>query len=585
MFSIDFPTVYLLYIIIQFVCWIIIGMLYIQVKDRIPGTLYILCGYSMNFTGNFLSFARNIIPEWISIIFGNALIVSAFILLIIGLQKFLGKKKSQNKNLIILFLFLIIHSYFYFIEENLNMRNINLTSTFLIFSFQIAYLMLKKSPIFKRRITFPVGIIALLIWISTITRIIHELLNLNNNLNYFNSPNSESVFLFIWIILYLGFSLSIFLMYNMQLINNLAEQEEKFSKAFREAPFLISLTRISDGIIFEVNQYVEKLTGYQPNEIIGNNTIDLNIWGKKDRQKFISDLITNGNVIENEYQFRKKSGEKFIGLISAEKININNEQCFISIVKDISERKQSEYNLKKSEATLKELNSTKDKFFSIIAHDLKSPFNAILGFSDLLSERIRKKEYDGIEKYGDIINKSSKHAVNLLTNLMDWARAQTGRIEFIPEYIEMTSLINSVLVPINISAEQKSIKITHKTPTDLIVYADKLMLETIFRNLISNAIKFSHSNGEIIIDAEKKVNEVLFSVKDSGIGIDKDNLEKLFSLDYSYSVDGTANEKGTGLGLILCKDFINLHEGIIYAESEIGVGSTFYFTIPIKTTE
>ncbi len=257
-----------------------------------------------------------------------------------------------------------------------------------------------------------------------------------------------------------------------------------------------------------------------------------------------------------------------------------NPGYFATIFVDITERRQNEEALKENEAHLRELVATKDKFFSIIAHDLKSPFNSILGLSNLLVEQIQEQNFDGIEEYARIIQKSSTTVFNLLMNLLEWARSQTGRMDFSPEYIELGALINGVIELSNESAHQKSITIIKELPRNLLVFADKAMINTILRNLISNAIKFTYPSGQIIISAEKMLNELKISISDNGIGIKKEAICKLFRIDENNIKMGTQNEMGTGLGLILCKEFIEKHGGKIWVESEVGKGSKFSFTIP-----
>lgn len=248
--------------------------------------------------------------------------------------------------------------------------------------------------------------------------------------------------------------------------------------------------------------------------------------------------------------------------------------------RDITDRKKIEKALKENEIRLDKLNATKDKFFSIIAHDLKSPFNSIIGYSDLLTNQVHEKNYDEIEKYAEIIQKSSLQAMTLLSNLMDWSRSQTGRMEFTPENIEITELINEVTQLLNHSAIQKSITMYCESTLKINTFADKAMISNILRNLISNAIKFTYPGGEIVVSAEQKQNNLLVSVSDNGVGIKKDAIEKLFRIDVNYSTIGTQNEKGTGLGLLLCKEFIEKHGGEIWVESKVGKGSKFCFTIP-----
>jgi len=257
-----------------------------------------------------------------------------------------------------------------------------------------------------------------------------------------------------------------------------------------------------------------------------------------------------------------------------------NPGYFATIFVDITESRRNEETLKENEAHLRELVATKDKFFSIIAHDLKSPFNSILGLSNLLVAQIQEKNLEGIEEYARIIQKSSTTVFNLLMNLLEWARSQTGRMEFSREYIELGALINEVIELSNESAHQKSIKIIKELPRNLLVFADKAMINTILRNLISNAIKFTYPGGQIIVSAEKKLDELKISISDNGIGIKKEAIGKLFRIDENNIRMGTQNEIGTGLGLILCKEFIEKHRGKIWVESEIGKGSKFSFTIP-----
>ena len=247
---------------------------------------------------------------------------------------------------------------------------------------------------------------------------------------------------------------------------------------------------------------------------------------------------------------------------------------------DISERKKTEAAIKDNEVRLRELNATKDKFFSIISHDLKNPFNSILGLSNILVEQIQEKNFDGIEEYAAIIQKSSMRVYELLVNLLDWSRTQIGRIEFSPEYIELGALINEVAELLNDSGKQKSIAILKELPRNMLVSADKAMISSVLRNLITNAIKFTHPGGQVIISADKKPDEITISISDNGIGINKETIGRLFRIDENHIALGTQNEKGTGLGLILCKEFIEKHGGKIWVESEVGKGSSFYFTIP-----
>ncbi len=236
--------------------------------------------------------------------------------------------------------------------------------------------------------------------------------------------------------------------------------------------------------------------------------------------------------------------------------------------------------IKESEIKLRELNATKDKFFSIIAHDLKSPFSSIIGFSNLLVKQIKNKDIEGIDEYANNVLKSANKAMDLLLNLMEWSGAQTGKMEFNPKYFDLVPCINKTILLYVDIAGQKSITIKNILPPKAFVFADNAMISTILRNLISNAIKFTMPGGNIIVSAIEKQNEIIFSVSDNGVGISKSSIKKLFLIDQSYSTTGTNKETGTGLGLILCKEFAEKHNGKIWVESEQKKGSTFYFTLP-----
>ncbi|MFP4025355.1 MAG: ATP-binding protein [Thiohalospira sp.] len=334
-----------------------------------------------------------------------------------------------------------------------------------------------------------------------------------------------------------------------------------------------------------VSESCEKILGFKPEELIDIPVIEKMVH-PADQEKArlgLQEIINNTGIGGTQYRHRHKNGGwVYLEAFGSNQINNPNIQSVILNVRDINERKKTEEALKENEIRLSELNATKDKFFSIIAHDLLSPFNSIVGFSNLLTGQIKQKDYEGIEKYAAIIKDSSEQALNLLTNLLEWSRAQTGKIKFNPEYFELVTEINEVIELLSNTAQEKSINIYKDLSHNLPVFADKLMIHAVLRNLISNAVKFTHRGGEIKISAEQKNDNIIVSVEDNGMGIKKENMNKLFRLESNYSLPGTQNEKGTGLGLLLCKEFIKIHGGNIDFESEEGKGSRFYFTLSIK---
>jgi len=250
----------------------------------------------------------------------------------------------------------------------------------------------------------------------------------------------------------------------------------------------------------------------------------------------------------------------------------------ISLIDKLNkEKEKAESNEKK----LSELNATKDKLFSIIAHDLKSPFNSILGFTILLMESINDHDFEKSETLISYINDSAKNTFNLLNNLLEWAKSQTGQLKFNPKHLVLSNIISSIIDEQNLGAKIKDISINFQSNT-LNVFADQNMLETVLRNLISNSIKYTRAGGKIEIQTNNKEDYLELSISDTGIGMSKEVLDKLFVIGEQESLDGTSGEKGTGLGLILCKDFIEKHNGKIWVESQPDKGSSFYIAIPHK---
>jgi len=252
---------------------------------------------------------------------------------------------------------------------------------------------------------------------------------------------------------------------------------------------------------------------------------------------------------------------------------------------EISERLHAEKLLEKQSEELIKLNATKDKFLSIIAHDLKNPFNAIIGFSDLMIQSFNELDNDTLLQGLHTIETASKHAYKLLENLLIWSQNQTGRISFKPEFLNLHAQVTDSLKIIDSSAKIKGISIGVNINKSLKVFADKDMVDSILRNLILNAIKFSHKEGKIIVSAIEVDNVIQISVKDNGVGIPPEFQSGIFRIDKHTITSGTDNEQGTGLGLILCKDFVTRHQGSIWVESSPGKGSKFTFSLPAYNIE
>jgi len=259
-----------------------------------------------------------------------------------------------------------------------------------------------------------------------------------------------------------------------------------------------------------------------------------------------------------------------------EELLVLNEE--ISAQKDEIAVKNTEIELHNSK--LQEFNATKDKFFSIIAHDLRNAFTSILGFSNLLADSPSNFSKEETINFFIKMNAAAQNAYKLLENLLEWSRAQTGKIEFAPKELVLKNIVFENIGLCENQANTKSISISCQIPDKFVVHADRNMLNTILRNLISNAIKFTHRGGSISISSEQHDDFHVITVSDTGIGMSESTRNKLFKINEKTSIPGTEKEMGTGIGLILCKEFVERHGGIIWVESEPGKGSDFKFTIP-----
>ncbi len=329
----------------------------------------------------------------------------------------------------------------------------------------------------------------------------------------------------------------------------------------------------TDFLFLEVNPAFEKLAGMKC--VVGCQAKDVFPENK------VLICICNSVALTGESQ----KFEFYYGFLKtwlSVSVNVVSKGYFIAIFEDITVRKHTEQALLISVSHLKTLNSRRLKLFSIIAHDLISPFSAIIGYSGILVQCVRENNLEDLKNYASIIQEAAIQHADLLKNMLDWSLSQTGAVEPEIESLEIATLIAEVKNYLKDAASQKAITITSESVESTSIDADKLMINTVLRNLISNAIKFTDKGGKIIISSETSQNMLTITVKDNGIGIDKNRIAKLFQIDGVKSTRGTENERGTGLGLLLCKEFVEMHGGRIWVESKVRNGSSFKFTLPLS---
>jgi PAS domain S-box-containing protein len=372
------------------------------------------------------------------------------------------------------------------------------------------------------------------------------------------------------------------------------ESEEKYRNITENIDdFLFTFERIGLTLrpIFATSS-IQKVSGYTQTDFLSDSKLFLKVIHPDDYKNIkpkLINLLKSRIQLSSEFEFRLINKQGNIVWVRA-KINLVRSgtgriQKVFGLVSDITFRKRAEEELKKSTQNLIKLNETKDRFISIISHDLRTPFSSILGFTDLLAndEELTEEERKQYVRY---IQESAISMLSLVNSLLDWTRLQTGRIKFEPQKIDVTKIIADSINTLSGAVLQKDIQISSNISQFLYLFVDKSLITQVFNNLISNAIKFTNRNGSIIISAEPANNSrfIQFSVKDTGVGIKEEDIPKLFNVDSKFTSEGTAGEKGSGLGLSLVKEIIEKHGGTIWVESKFGQGSDFKFTLPIASS-
>lgn len=340
----------------------------------------------------------------------------------------------------------------------------------------------------------------------------------------------------------------------------------------------ISLFELSEeGKILDVNLKGVQILGSNRSDVLGE--FFQNFVSNK-RQSSFNSFIQR--AFENKNIELKESvilGDGNRSIYSQMTALVQDQVCHLAI-SDLTKYKNIELKYEEAIRQLQNQSTEKDMLISVIAHDLRNPFNSIIGFGELMALELSKNNYPKVERYASIIHESSVKAMDLLANLVKWSQSQSGAMSFNPQNILLASVVDETCDLFDLIVTQKEISIKKSIPLGLEIFADSNMLATILTNLISNAVKFVKTGGEIIVTVVATDESLTLSVKDDGVGMAKEDLDKLFKLDTPFSSLGSTHEKGTGLGLALCKDLVSRHGGKIWAEARKNQGSAFNVAFP-----
>lgn len=334
-----------------------------------------------------------------------------------------------------------------------------------------------------------------------------------------------------------------------------------------------------------VNTAFNKFFGKETEEVVGKTADKLwNCDDFKDKIRPAMEECLRGKQVFLLFEGKIPTGEnKILEWNFYPHRNTNGRiDGLISTAKDVTEHKKAEQDLLESEARFKELNVTKDKLFSIIGHDLKGPLNNILGFSELIDQNFENFSNQEIKQYIKLIYKSSLSVTDLLENLLTWSRTQRNILSVSPHNVAIYFTVEKCFGLLLQNALSKEIRLKNNVLPDTVVYADEEMITIIIRNLVSNAIKFTNRGGTISVINQSSPEHVVIGIKDTGIGISPEIMSQIFHPNENHSSLGTEGEKGTGLGLIICKDLVEKNDGKIWAESSPEHGTTFWITLPAE---
>jgi len=359
------------------------------------------------------------------------------------------------------------------------------------------------------------------------------------------------------------------------------ESEEKYRFLFDNNPQPMFIFDLETLAFLEVNNPAIKHYGYTRAEFLSMKLTDIR--PDEDIEALLIDIELNKQAYNpaGEWRHIKKNGEVIFVEITSYSLIFNGRNARNVLVHDVTERKMAEEVIQHKNEELQKINAEKDKFFSIIAHDLRSPFNGFLGLTEIMAEGLPHMTLDEIQQIAVAMRNSAANLFRLLGNLLEWSRMERGITTFLPKPVSLMSKINENMVLTIEEANKKEITINYNVPDDLEVFADSDMLGGIIRNLMTNAVKFTHRGGSITVSAKAvSDNSVHISVKDTGIGLSQNMIGNLFHLDVNTNRKGTEGESSTGLGLMICKDFIERNSGKLWIESEEGKGSVFSFSLP-----
>lgn len=570
MFNLDLRTLYLSFVVSLIVSFGVMTLLWYQTRKRFEGMHLLLIFVFILLLGITLIAFRGVVPDFLSIILGNIFVVGGPLLGYFGLEKFVGIKTSRWRYYILFSVFICVHVFYTYGQNNLEIRNLNVGLTLLLISLDCALLLLYRVGKSMRKITFALGLVYLFLVLVGIIRIIRYIVVKPVEYDYFHPGSFES---YVSLLYQISFFLLIFfltLVINKRLINEIGEQEEKFSKAFRHSPYGIIISRLRDGYVLEVNEGFEDILGYKASEVIGKTSIETNLWIEKvDRDQIIKQLKEDKSVKNVVLRFRKANGELILCEFTSEAILISEELCLISVINDITEQKKNELELIKSQSMLRRFAShlqtvgeeEKVMLATQIDNELNQTLVALKMDIGILKQKLKNAEdnsmteelFQKLDDVSKVVGNSLGFSLKLMSNLRNEVLYMMGFVEAMKLFVDDFSNSQSVI----------------KCYTDigkLAVQPDQNQSTTLYRMLesaMSNVASHSKAS-EVFISLYSVDNKLELKIADNGVGFEYNEL-----IEYSSH------------GLMLMRERTKLLDGEMFVNSSPGKGTTIKFVVPL----
>jgi len=562
---------------------VVILILQYRISRNYQGPGWWVLGFTSIVFGFLLALLRDFISiRLICIILANTLLVLGGFLIYVGVLRFLGKRENFKFILLIILLLILSLVGFTYADDNISVRTALVSGSLAIATFMTSRALLVNKPgNIRNSANFSGSVLA-----------VFSLIFLIRTADALFFTSVDNLFMKGWFQLY-GFltilitlvllTFGLIFMVNQRLRGEISEVQE--SLALSQQQYQTFMNSTSDIVYLKDDQLCYRMMNTAQAAFFGKSESDL--LGKTDLELMPADAADGCHRSDREVLesgLTKINYEKVGSLIyETRKFPvqlINGKMGVGAFIRNITETRRAEGEIELKNQQLEQMNAEKDKLFSIIAHDLRSPFNALLGLTELMTDETEMLTLDEIRKAAGMVSKSANSLNNQLGNLLEWSRIQMNVISINPVLLNLKMAVDTELELFKEAAEKKKIRLTNLISETIQVSADKQMLHSILRNFLANAIKFTKPIGEVTLTAKWEPDDVVeISISDTGIGMSPEILNKLFTLNAKISRKGTEGEPSSGLGLIICKELVEKQGGRIWVDSEEGKGSTFFFTL------